>query len=61
MTMFKTRGDANYVQTNCRKCGAEMTIGVIALSRLHHPPTCDRCLAEQTTIAPSDPVQTPAI
>jgi len=46
MAMSKTRshpGHGELVQINCRKCNKEVTISVIALSRLHHPPLCETC------------------
>lgn len=48
MTMTKVRGNLGHgelVQIKCRRCGADVTISVIALSRLHHPPVCDTCAA----------------
>lgn len=48
MTMTKVRGNLGHgelVQIKCRRCGADVTISVIALSRLHHPPVCDTCTA----------------
>lgn len=32
------------VHTKCRVCGKEVEIGLIELSRLHHPVTCEECL-----------------
>jgi len=31
------------MQIACRRCGREVTIGVIELSRLHRPPLCKIC------------------
>lgn len=31
------------VTIGCRKCGNDVEIGVIELSRLHHPPLCENC------------------
>jgi hypothetical protein len=33
------------VMVYCRKCHVEFKIGVIELSRLHHPATCATCIA----------------
>lgn len=45
MTMFKTTGNAYEATILCRRCEKEMTINVIELSRLHHPPICAECEA----------------
>lgn len=51
MTMFKanSRGRGHEVTISCRRCGVEeVTISVIELSRLHHPPMCGKCEGEES-------------
>lgn len=44
--MDKTTEPGGTVTTLCRRCGAEVEIGVVKLSRLHHPPLCEKCEVE---------------
>lgn len=62
MSMFKTKtnpGNGHLVDIYCRRCPTIVTMSVIALSRLQHPPLCPQCqeLLDAATALAEPPVR----